>query len=99
VAVEEVFVNIAHYAYTNGIGKVLVSAGLLKDQSSVRIIFTDSGIPYDPTKKEDPDVTLSAEEREIGGLGIYMTRKLMDDIAYERKNGRNILTLRKALQE
>ena len=99
VAVEEVFVNIAHYAYTNGIGKVLVSAGILKDQSSVRIIFTDSGIPYDPTKKEDPDVTLSAEEREIGGLGIYMTRKLMDDIAYERKNGRNILTLRKALQQ
>ena len=63
----------------------------------VTITFIDHGVPYDPLAKEDPDVTLSAEQRELGGLGIFMTKKLMDDVSYEYKDGQNILTLRKKL--
>ena len=62
---------------------------------NVRNIFIDSGVPYDPLKKKDPDVTLSAAEREIGGLGIYMAKKSVDDISYEYREGKNILTLKK----
>lgn len=67
------------------------------DPPSVVITFIDNGIPYDPLAKDDPDTSLSAEEREIGGLGIYMVKKSMDDITYEYKNGQNILTLKKHL--
>lgn len=62
---------------------------------SVIITFIDRGIPYDPLKKDDPDITLSAEEREIGGLGIFMVKKTMDEITYEYKDGQNILRIRK----
>ena len=64
---------------------------------SVTITFVDHGVPYDPLAREDPDVTLSADEREIGGLGIFMTKQIMDDVAYEYKDGKNILTLKKNL--
>lgn len=63
----------------------------------VTITFIDRGVPYDPLTKEDPDVTLSAKEREIGGLGIFMTKKTMDDVSYEYKEGQNILRLKKKL--
>jgi anti-sigma regulatory factor (Ser/Thr protein kinase) len=63
--------------------------------SSVTVTMSDSGVPYDPLAKDDPDVTLSAEDRQIGGLGIFLTKKLMDDMSYEYKDGKNILTLRK----
>jgi len=97
VAVEEIFVNIAHYAYVNDGGKATVSVEISDDPKTVVITFKDSGVPYDPLKKEDPDVALSAEERQIGGLGIFMTKKIMDDMSYEYKNGQNILTLTKKL--
>lgn len=97
LAVEEIFVNIAKYAYAPGFGKATVRVEVSGDPVTVCITFIDRGIPYDPLKKVDPDVTLSADEREIGGLGIFMTKKVMDDISYEYKNGQNILTLKKTI--
>ena len=69
----------------------------MDDSVTVTITFIDRGVPYDPLAKEDPDVTLSAQERKIGGLGIFMTKKAMDDVSYEYKDGQNILTLIKNL--
>ena len=97
VAVEEIFVNIAHYAYAPEIGKATVRVEVSGDPVTVTITFVDRGVPYDPLKKEDPDVTLSAGDRQIGGLGIFMTKKIMDDVSYEYKDGQNILTLKKTL--
>ena len=97
VAVEEIFVNIANYAYNPEIGLAGISVETQEEPLAVTITFTDNGVPYDPLKKPDPDVTLSAEERQIGGLGIYMVKKSMDDISYEYKDGRNILTIKKNL--
>ena len=97
VAVEEIFVNIAHYAYQPGHGSVTVRVEVGEAPVSVTITFVDHGVPYDPLAKSDPDVTLSAADRDIGGLGIFMTKKLMDDVVYEYKDGQNILTLKKAL--
>lgn len=95
VAAEEVFVNIASYAYAPGTGAVTVRIEISDDPAAATITFSDSGIPFDPLKKADPDVTLSAEEREIGGLGIFMTKKIMDDVTYTYRDGQNILTLKK----
>ncbi|MBQ9414833.1 MAG: ATP-binding protein [Clostridia bacterium] len=97
VAVEEIFVNITHYAYSPKIGKATIRVEVSEDPVSVSITFLDRGVPYDPLAKADPDVTLSAEERQIGGLGIFMTKKLMDDVVYEYKDGQNILILKKNL--
>ncbi len=97
VAVEEVFVNIAHYAYTPGTGEAAVAVAFSEAPAAVTITFADRGRPYDPLAKNDPDVTLGADEREIGGLGIYMTKKLMDEMRYEYRDGQNVLTLRKRL--
>ena len=97
VAVEEIFVNIAHYAYSNKEdGRAIIDIEFPKDDY-VSITFYDKGIPYDPLAKEDPDITLSAEERQIGGLGIFMTKKTMDDVIYEHKDDQNILILKKSL--
>jgi len=97
LAVEEIFVNIAHYAYDPKTGPAKVRVEVAPDGSQVSITFIDQGIPYDPLKKEDPDIALSAEERQIGGLGIFMVKKTMDDIRYEYVNGSNILTIIKSL--
>ena len=97
IAVEEIFVNIAHYAYNPEVGNAMVRVEILPDVPSVDITFIDKGVPYDPLAKADPDVTLSAEERQIGGLGIFMVKKTMDDVKYEYVNGHNILTLKKGL--
>lgn len=97
VAVEELFVNIAHYAYNPETGPATVRVEIDENPLTVVITFIDNGIPYDPLAKPDPDVTLSAEEREIGGLGIYMVKKSMDNITYEHKEGKNILKIRKNL--
>ena len=97
VAVEELFVNIANYAYAPGTGSVKICAGIGNDPKEITIIFIDCGVPYDPSAKTDPDITLSAEDRQIGGLGIFMAKKSMDSLEYERKDGQNILTIRTAI--
>ena len=83
VAVEEIFVNVASYAYTPNTGSVTIRMDLQEKPRAVVITFIDSGIPYNPLAKEDPDVSLSAEERSIGGLGIFMVKKTMDKMEYE----------------
>ena len=98
IAVEELFVNIASYAYSPGTGKTVIEISVEDDPKTAVITFRDSGIPYDPLAKEDPDVTLSAEERQIGGLGIYMVKKSMDDVIYDHIEGQNVLTIRKVLE-
>ena len=97
VAAEEIFVNIANYAYAPGKGIATVRLTISRDPATATITFIDRGMPFDPLKKEDPDVTLSAEERAIGGLGIYMTKKTMDDVRYEYRDGQNRLTLIKKI--
>ncbi len=95
IAIDELFGNIAHYAYSPEVGKATVRVEVLDSPLSVIITFIDNGVPYDPLKKADPDVTLSAEDREIGGLGIFMVKKTMDDIRYEYKDGQNIISIQK----
>ena len=97
IAVEEIFVNIANYAYHPGSGSAVIRLETSDDPTSVTVTFKDAGIPYDPLLKEDPNTHLSAEEREIGGLGIFMAKKSVDDIHYEYKNGENILSIQKNL--
>ncbi|MBR4341463.1 MAG: ATP-binding protein [Lachnospiraceae bacterium] len=97
VAVEELYVNVAHYAYTPEVGMVTVSIDFEGEPKQAVITLTDSGKPFDPTAKEDPDVTLSAQERQIGGLGIYMVKKSMDGMKYRREDGKNILTINKQI--
>ena len=97
IAVEELFVNIANYAYDTETGVATVRVETQAEPPAVLVTFIDNGVPYDPLAKEDPDVTKSAEDRQIGGLGIYMVKKSMDDIAYSYKGGQNILTIKKNL--
>jgi len=97
VAVEELFVNIASYAYTPGEGSATIRVELEREPGAVQITFIDSGVPYDPLAKADPDVTLSAEERGIGGLGIYMVKKSMDEMVYAYQDGKNILSIKKRI--
>ena len=97
VAVEELFVNVAHYAYAPNTGSITVRFEAKDDPKRVAITFIDGGVPYDPLAKPDPDVTLSAEERPIGGLGIYMVKKSMDNVYYEYKDGKNVMTIEKNL--
>ena len=96
IAVEEIFVNIAHYAYGDEVGTAAIRTELLTEPTAFEITFIDSGIPYDPLAKPDPDVTLSAEERQIGGLGIFMVKKSMNEVKYQYIDGQNCLTLKKA---
>ena len=97
IAIDELFSNIAHYAYNPETGDATVRVEVVEDPMAVVITFIDKGIPYDPLKKADPNTALSAEEREIGGLGIFMVKKSMDDITYEYKDGQNILKIKKKL--
>jgi len=95
MAAEEIFINIASYAYSPGVGLAWINASV-KD-GTITIEFRDRGYPFDPLAKRDPDVTLSAEKRQVGGLGIFMVKKIMDEVSYRRENGENILTIRKKL--
>ena len=95
VAAEEIFVNIASYAYAPATGSATVRVAVKEEPRRVSITFIDRGVPYDPLARTDPDVTLSAEERQIGGLGVFMTKKLMDSVTYEYTDGQNILTMNK----
>ena len=98
VAVEEIFVNVASYAYTPNTGSVTIRMDLQEKPRAVVITFIDSGIPYNPLAKEDPDVSLSAEERSIGGLGIFMVKKTMDKMEYEYMDKQNILKMYKIIE-
>ena len=98
IAVEELFVNIASYAFDTGIGTAVVQVTVHEEPLSVEITFIDNGRQYDPLAKEDPDTTLSAGQRRKGGLGIFMVKKSMDDVIYEYKDGKNILTIKKNLE-
>jgi sigma-B regulation protein RsbU (phosphoserine phosphatase) len=97
VAIEEVFVNVARYAYNGGDGEVEFGIGFDRASRTVTFRMTDEGIPFDPLKRADPDITRSAEEREIGGLGIFIVKKTMDTITYAYENGENILTMIKRI--
>lgn len=93
VCLEEIFVNIAHYAYEGAEG----TAGMQLDcgEHFITITLTDEGMAFDPLAREDPDVSLSVEERSVGGLGIYMVKKTMDEVFYERRDGKNVFTMKK----
>ena len=97
VAIEEVFVNVAHYAYGEDQGDMRLGIGFDEENRTVTFRMTDKGIPFDPLQKPDPDITLSAEDREVGGLGIFIAKKTMDSISYAYENGENILTMTKKL--
>ena len=90
------FVNIAHYAYNPEVGEAWISASFV--DNVLTIVFKDNGKEFNPIAKDDPDITLSAEERDIGGLGIFLTKKFMDSVDYKYKDGQNILTLRKRIE-
>lgn len=98
IAAEEIFVNIASYAYGDGGGNASVKT-LLDENNNFHIRFEDGGIPYNPLAKADPNISLTAEERGIGGLGIFMVKKSMDDVQYEYKDDMNCLTLVKQIKK
>lgn len=95
VAVEEIYINIARYAYCPATGEAVICCDTNHDPTQVTIQFLDHGKPFDPLSRSDADITVPAMEREIGGLGILMTKKLMDGVEYQYKDGKNILTLKK----
>ena len=95
VAIEEVFVNVAHYAYGDGEGDMTLGIGFDEESRVITFRMTDKGVPFDPLQKPDPDITLSAEDRQIGGLGIFITKKTMNTVEYAYENGENILTMKK----
>lgn len=97
IAIDELFSNIARYAYNPDVGPATVRIETEEDPLAVYITFLDHGIPFDPLKRDDPDVTRSLEDREVGGLGIFMVKKTMDEIRYEYKDGKNILRIKKKI--
>lgn len=97
VAIEEVFVNVAHYAYPESVGDMTLHIDFDVESRVITFRMSDKGVPFDPLKKPDPDITLSAEEREIGGLGIFIAKNTMDSLTYAYENGENILTMIKKI--
>ena len=95
MAVDEVMANVAMYAYAPGTGDVTVAVDFDDGSRTVSITFIDRGVAFDPLAKEDPDVTLPAEQRKIGGLGIFLVKKTMDDVAYRREGDKNVLCIKK----
>ena len=93
VALDELLSNVARYAYAPGTGDVTLAVEIREDPRRAVLTITDGGVPYDPLKKEDPDITLSADERRIGGLGIFIVKKSMDEMTYAFENGCNVLTI------
>ena len=97
VAVEEIFVNIASYAYPDGNGSASLAFGFDKSERIMSLVIKDNGIPFNPLERDEPDISLSAAEREIGGLGIFITKKTMDTVSYTYENSENILTMTKKI--
>ncbi len=96
VAVEEIFVNIAHYAYAEDNIGGPAEVSVISHDNMIDVIFEDEGVEFDPLAKADPDVSLEADDRQIGGLGIFMVKKSMDSVEYRRDGGKNILTIKKS---
>ena len=94
LAAEELFINIAHYAYAPNIGTVIIRIAV---SSEIIIEFEDTGIPFNPLENTDPDLTVSAVDRDMGGLGIYMVKKVMDSAEYRHEDGKNIMVIRKKI--
>lgn len=97
LSIEEAVENVVNYAYQDGIGWLEAGTSIDNDGLTLTIELRDAGVPFNPLDKPDPDITLSAEERQIGGLGIFLCKQLMDDINYRYENGNNILTMSKNL--
>ena len=97
IAIDEIFANISSYAYSPEVGPAIVRVEVLEDPLSVTITFVDNGVPFDPLTADEPDTSKTAEERQIGGLGIFMVKQTMDAISYEYKDGQNILMIKKNL--
>jgi anti-sigma regulatory factor (Ser/Thr protein kinase) len=97
LAIDELFSNIAHYAYAPEVGSATVQVEVVQEPLSVIITFIDQGVPFDPLASDDPDTTLPIDQRPIGGLGIFLVKKSMDQISYEYRNGQNILTIKKKI--
>jgi anti-sigma regulatory factor (Ser/Thr protein kinase) len=97
IAIDELYSNIAKYGFDDDGGEVTVTLETASEPRVVSISFMDGGRPFNPLERSDPDITLSARDRKIGGLGIFMVKKSMDDVRYEYREGKNILTIRKIL--
>lgn len=97
LAMEEAVVNVMNYAYPGETGRE-IEIQAVKENDMVQFTITDSGVEFDPTTSGEPDLTLAAEDRPIGGLGIHLVRQIMDSISYNRRDGKNILTLTKKTQ-
>ena len=98
MAVEEIFVNISHYAYGEGTGEVVVRGGVTAEPPhTVTLSFEDEGVAFNPLDRKPPDLTPAVRRRQIGGLGIFLARSMSDEIGYERKDGKNILTIKKKM--
>ena len=97
MVVEEVFINVASYAYPDSTGMVSLDLTLDEEQNFLCLTFRDSGIPYDPLRKQSPDLSAPAEKRPIGGLGIFLVQKYSDSLSYEYADGENRLTIGKKL--
>ena len=100
LAVEEVFINIAHYAYADSgkTGMAEITLGVEEQSKQLHICFRDSGVAFDPLKQEEPDITTGAEERKIGGLGIFLVKKIADEVTYKREDSKNVLRINKKLE-
>lgn len=92
IAAEEVFVNIAHYAYPMNAGRATIRISV---EERVVIQFEDSGLPFNPLMHEEPDIAAASDQREIGGLGIFMVKQIMDEVQYRREGDKNLLTMKK----
>ena len=95
IAIDEIFGNIARYAYGTGHGRTTVRVETEENPAGATVTFIDRGVPYDPLTAAAPDITLPARERSIGGLGLFMVRKTMDSVSYSYRDGMNELSIRK----
>ncbi|MBR6705907.1 MAG: ATP-binding protein [Clostridia bacterium] len=97
VAIDELFGNISHYAYVPGTGEATVGFDFDEETRTVSVIFSDRGVPFDPLVRIDPDISAPAQERAIGGLGIFLVKKTMDSLEYRYEDGKNVLTIKKKI--
>ena len=95
LVIEEIFVNVSSYAYAPASGDVTICLDFTENPAGVEMIFIDGGKPYNPLERDDPDTTLDINERDVGGLGIFLVKKNVDEISYEYAEGKNILRMKK----